>query len=87
ISFKLKDVLYVPKATHNLVSISRLDREGGGTHIQNGTMRLYSKDGKQFAQAELTKGLYVLTARATVHPYAFANVAEDRTPRTWIDWH
>jgi hypothetical protein len=37
ISFKLKDVLYVPKATHNLVSISCLDREGGGTHIQNGT--------------------------------------------------
>jgi hypothetical protein len=42
----------------------------------------------QFVQAKLTKGLvYVLTARATVHLHTFANVAEDRTPHKWIDWH
>jgi hypothetical protein len=88
ISFKLKDVLYVPKATHNLVSISRLDKEGGRADIKDGTLNMYSRSGSEFARATLKKGLYVLNARAKLHPLASANMARDQSESNqWIDWH
>ena len=88
ISFKLKDVLYVPNATHNLISISRLDQEGGHAEIKNGTLNMYSKGGKQLARATLKKGLYALNARAKLYPLANINIARVQTePNQWEDWH
>ncbi|OAX30967.1 hypothetical protein K503DRAFT_704528 [Rhizopogon vinicolor AM-OR11-026] len=41
IHFKLKNVLYVPHATNNLVSLSHLDKEGGHTTIGDGKWPLH----------------------------------------------
>jgi hypothetical protein len=89
VSFKLKDVFYVPKVSHNLISVSRLDQEGGHVDLKDGMMKLFSKDGRQFAQACLQKGLYVLNARAKLQPLTETNVnvAQDNKGNSWAEWH
>ena len=89
INFKLTDVLYVPKATHNLVSMSRLDRDGGHAEVKNGLMNLFSKAGTQFAQAQLQRGLYILNARAKLHLLSNACITHHSgsVRTTWADWH
>ncbi|KAJ8580846.1 hypothetical protein M405DRAFT_710985, partial [Rhizopogon salebrosus TDB-379] len=87
ISFKLRDVLYVPDASHNLVSISQLDREGRQASICNGELKLYSKSGAQFAHAKMEKGLYILSARARLFPSSIANIAQHTSTRMWKEWH
>ncbi|KAJ8591963.1 hypothetical protein M405DRAFT_718735, partial [Rhizopogon salebrosus TDB-379] len=54
----LKNVLYVLHATNNLVSISRLDKEGGHARMGNGEISLISKEGCEFAKGLLKRGLY-----------------------------
>ena len=87
VHFKLKDVLYVPRATNNLVSLSRLDKEGGHAKLGDGKMTLISKDGYQFAEAALRRGLYILNTRAKLHPIATAKHVQDRTTGGWSEWH
>jgi len=87
VHFTLKNVLYVPHATNNLVSLSRLDKEGGHTKIGKGEISLFHKDGYQFAKGSLKKGLYVLNARAKLHPLANINAVRDQKSESWTDLH
>ena len=36
----LKDVLFVPSLQRNLISVSRLDKDGYGCHFENGKCEL-----------------------------------------------
>jgi hypothetical protein len=67
ISFKLRDVLYVPDASHNLVSISRLDCEGGHASICNGELKLYSKNGAQFAHTKMEEWNVILPKAQSIN--------------------
>lgn len=87
ISFTLKNVLHVPHASHNLVSISRLDKDGGHAHIKNGMLNLFSKDGKQFAQAKMERGLYIMNSRAKLHQTLNCANSDMAHTATWEDWH
>jgi hypothetical protein len=42
---KFWNVLYVPRASNNLISISKLDREGGGAQMKDGSVTLHIKGG------------------------------------------
>ncbi|KAG1788967.1 uncharacterized protein HD556DRAFT_1198707, partial [Suillus plorans] len=55
---KLRNVLYVPSATNNLVPITRLDREGGHAIMGNGGVTLKAPGGRIIAKGELQNGLY-----------------------------
>ncbi|KAJ8585689.1 hypothetical protein M405DRAFT_720660, partial [Rhizopogon salebrosus TDB-379] len=83
----LKNVLHVPRASNNLLSISRLDRDGGCTRMGQGQITLISREGREFARAKLQKGLYVLNTRAKLHPKPKANVAREEIKDGWIGWH
>jgi hypothetical protein len=87
IHFKLKEVLYVPHATSNLVSLSHLDQEGGHAKIGDGRITLSSSNGYQFAEAVLCKGLYLLNSRAELHPIATTKYVQDRPQDRWLEWH
>jgi len=87
IQFKLKNVLYVPHATNNLVSLSCLDKEGGHATIGDGKMTLTSKEGYHFANAELRNRLYLLNTRVILHPITTATHVQDRTTDGWLQWH
>jgi hypothetical protein len=87
INFKLRDVLYVPDASHNLVSISQLDHEHGHANICNGELKLYLKSGAQFAHMKMEKGLYILSAQARLFPSSIANIAQHAPTRMWKEWH
>lgn len=59
ITCKLKNVLYVPRASNNLVSITRLDREGGHAIMGKGKATLKVRGGRTIAEGKLYNGLYL----------------------------
>ncbi|KAG1784354.1 uncharacterized protein HD556DRAFT_1201974, partial [Suillus plorans] len=60
VTCKLKNVLYVPRASNNLVSITCLDREGGHAIMKKGKVTLKVRGKRTIAEGKLYNGLYLL---------------------------
>ena len=78
----LKDTLLVPSLVDNLISISKLDKEGHEI-IKDGELRVW-KDGEVKAEGVLKKGLYVLTTLRSTD-----GVVKEKAVRveTLAKWH
>ncbi|KAG1891606.1 uncharacterized protein F5891DRAFT_964321, partial [Suillus fuscotomentosus] len=87
ITCKLKNVLYVPRASNNLVSITRLDREGGHAIMGKGKATLKVRGGRTIAEGKLYNGLYLLESRAKIQSVTKVNIAREEQPRDWLTWH
>ncbi|KAG1865737.1 hypothetical protein C8R48DRAFT_797555, partial [Suillus tomentosus] len=87
ITCKLKNVLYVPRASNNLVSITRLDREGGHAIMGKGKATLKVRGGRTIAEGKLYNGLYLLESRAKIQSVTKVNTAREEQPRDWLTWH
>jgi len=77
----LGDVYYVPSAVHSILSLTRLDRDGGSFASGHGQTKLYSKDGTLFAISTIQDGIYMMKVRQH-EPPAYTYQA-----CTWNEWH
>jgi len=77
----LGDVYYVPSAVHNILSLTRLDRDGGSFTSGHGQTKLYSKDGTLFAISTIQDGIYMMKVRKHELP------AYTYQACTWNEWH
>ncbi|KAG2121275.1 hypothetical protein DEU56DRAFT_746773, partial [Suillus clintonianus] len=87
VTCKLKNVLYVPRASNNLLSIMRLDREGGHAIMGNGVVTLKVRGGCTIAKGKLQNGLYLLNSWAKLHPITKIYTTRDEKPVDWLTWH
>ena len=69
----LKDVLFVPSLQRNLISVSRLDKDGFGCHFANGKCELWFHN-NCIGDALLHNKLYLLSMCDKVHSVYDANV-------------
>ena len=74
----LRDVLFVPSLQRNLISVSRLDKDGYGCHFKNGKCKLWY-DNNCVGDAFLHNELYLLSMRDKVHSVYDANRKRKRT--------
>ena len=85
ITITLRDTLYAPKAVNNLLSLSRLDEEGGTAHINDGQIILSDKNHHIIAIGKCVRRLYVLDARTKDKTNELSNTAQQRL--TWDTLH
>ncbi|GBE84071.1 hypothetical protein SCP_0600490 [Sparassis crispa] len=87
-TFCLKDVLYAPKATNNLVSLTRLDEAGGHFDGGDGGITLRESGGHAIAEGRKIGRLYLLYMRAKIATpmNERANVAHEDND-SWESWH
>ena len=85
-TLRLTQVLYVPKARQNLISVRQIDSAGSRITCDSGQMFLRDSKNKPLAVAILRDGLYYLD-RQTVFQNE-ANVAITiKHAWTWEEWH
>jgi hypothetical protein len=80
ITHRLKDTLFSPRATNNLICISRLDDAASFKH---GKVRFFRKDGKILAGGEKTRRLYLMKAAGRVALVEQSNAASEASIITW----
>ncbi|GBE90191.1 hypothetical protein SCP_1900400 [Sparassis crispa] len=87
-TFCLKDVLYAPKATNNLVSLTRLDEVGGHFDGGDGGIMLRESGGHAIAEGRKIGRLYLLDMRAKIATpmNEHMNVAHEDND-SWESWH
>jgi len=85
ITIVIRDVLYVPQAPNNLLSISHLDESGGRADICNGRIHLYDKNKLLIAVGQKVERMYLLYVTAKKHTEHTAISTE--TANTWQSWH
>ena len=69
----LRDVLFVPSLQRNLISVSRLDKDGYGCHFENDKCELWY-DNNCVGDAFLHNELYLLSMRDKVNSVYDVNV-------------
>jgi hypothetical protein len=84
---KFKNVLYVPSASNNLISITRLDKEGGKALMGDGKVTLSVKGGRTIVKGHMTKGLYKLDTQAQLYPKTQVQTVRERLKTDWMTWH
>ena len=77
IKAKLRNVLYVPSASNNLISITRLDKEGGNAHMRNGQVTLSIKGGHAIVKGCMANGLYKLDTQAQMYSKTRIQIAQE----------
>ena len=83
---RLSDVLYVPDARENLLSLGRIDAAGGRTMCANQTIYIYNPQHQLIATGHLRDHLYYLQGR--IDRPDLTHVAKTiNHPCTWADWH
>ena len=82
----LKNVLYVPDAEDNLLSISCIDKEGGQIQFAQGQAFLLDKNNCLVAKANLNNQLYILNFYRKAERSKQANVTHLQ-PNSWNEWH
>lgn len=89
IPITLKDVIYLPTAVNSLLSIAKIDKGGGSAEYRNGEVILRSKNNTVMGKGKLSKGIYLLDAKAVRHPgmTEYANFATHARALTWDEWH
>src|ERR1700733_6836855 len=85
----LRDVIYCPDATQNLMSISKLDIAGGYALYKGGQVTLYAPDNSVIAIGSLRGKLYYLNVRTQQKPKPreTAHFATHKRPLTLDEWH
>ncbi|KAG1793245.1 uncharacterized protein HD556DRAFT_1210438, partial [Suillus plorans] len=81
------NVLYVLSASNNLISITRLDKEGGNALMGDGKVTLSVKGGRTIVKGHMTNGLYKLDTRAQINPKTRVQTAQERLKTDWMTWH
>jgi hypothetical protein len=81
----LRDTLYAPKAVNNLLSLSRLDEEGGKARIDGGRIILMNKYRHIIAVGKRIKRLYILDAQTKKQTNELTNIAKEKL--TWDVLH
>ncbi|KZV89461.1 hypothetical protein EXIGLDRAFT_585346, partial [Exidia glandulosa HHB12029] len=86
ITHMLQDVLHVPSAPNNLLSLSRFDSGGRKVEFSGGQCRLYASDGQLLATASKFGNLYKLNTCVADSPVA---TVLQVTPEahSWDEWH
>src|SRR6267154_2675830 len=77
IKVKLRNVLYVPSTSNNLISITRLDKEGGNAHMENGRVILSIKGGCTIVKGRMANGLYKLDTQAQMYSKTRIQIAQE----------
>ena len=87
IKVHLMDMLYVPKARENIISLGRIDSIGGRAICGNGKIQIYDQHRRIIAIRTKKLNLYYLDA-STKHVPDQANIAiKMKTKYTWAEWH
>ena len=81
----LRDVLHVPNAENNLVSIGRIDASGNRMVFGEGNCQIMHK-GHVVGEGKLTRNLYLLRAKAQEWSER-AMVAKEGENESWDEWH
>ena len=81
----LRNMLYVPQAPNNLLSISCLDESGRHAIMGNGHIQLYNKNKTLIATGKKVERMYLL--QVTVQPAAERSILLKERENTWQDWH
>ncbi|KAG2337023.1 hypothetical protein BDR05DRAFT_895885, partial [Suillus weaverae] len=84
---KFTNVLYVPSASNNLISITRLDKEGGKVLMGEGKVTLSVRGGRTIVKGHMTNGLYKLDMWAQFYPKSCVQTAQERLKTDWMMWH
>ena len=85
IKCKLNDVLYVPKLSYNLLSVSKVTESGKTISFSNDGSQITGKNQKLIATAAKIGNLYHLNCHTSSHNI---NAAEDRNQETKENvWH
>ena len=83
---KLQDVIYVPDARHNLISLRRWENENRPYHTQKGILTLYSSQGNAAIQGErVYNNLYWLRFQTNADTNELPEHAFPTLP--WKEWH
>jgi len=83
-NLKLHNVLYVPDARDNLLSLAKLDDAGGRTQFGNNKCILINANNEVIAEGTRSGGLYLLNLYRKREQIYFTNTT---TPQTWESWH
>jgi hypothetical protein len=80
---KLKDVLYVPKLSFNLLSVPAATKAGKIVNFSEAGCEIFDEKKKLVATATKEKSLYYLNC-CSPHPHM--NSAEEKEPKEFV-WH
>ncbi|KAG2157037.1 hypothetical protein DEU56DRAFT_703482, partial [Suillus clintonianus] len=81
------NVLYVPRASNNLISISKLDREGGGAQMKDSSVTLHIRGGQTIVKGKLINRLYKLDTRTQLYPKTCVQTVQENLEKYWLLWH
>ena len=82
----LKDVIYSPTSLNCLLSIRRIDANGGSATFKNGNVFIKGRNGNTIFEGKVHNRLYLLNARAN-QAKERANFAMHKRALTWDEWH
>ena len=80
----LHEVLHVPDARENILSLPRIDVASGRATFENGQINIYDASNKKIMTGTLRNQLYYL--EASVKLLKQVRIAMTHT-RTWAEWH
>lgn len=74
VKVKLSDVLFLPRASRNIVSVSAIDQKGGKIYFQDGRAWVKDRTGRAIAKAALENGVYALDMKAKISEASVADL-------------
>ena len=86
-SFKLMNVLHVPKKKYCLISGAKIDQAGGGISYENGSCKFWNSKGKISATGKLIGNLYRMNIRAQLGHVPEVNLATRTSELSWHEAH
>ena len=87
VTTRLHDVLHIPEAHENLLSLGRIDGVGGSSICTNGILKVHDQNGQLIAQGKRRNNLYFLDAH-TKCAIEHTNIAiKLKRSYTWEQWH
>lgn len=82
-SFKLMNVLYVPKTKYCLITGPKIDQAGGGITYENGSCKFWNAKGKISVTGKLIGNLYRMNVRTQVGHIPEINLAIRTSELSW----
>ena len=86
LTHRLLNVLHVPEALNELVSVGRFIESGGSVTFQNGKCKLHSPDKKLVGTGEAVGKLFRLDAKVRMPSNEKSNLAKSKK-LSWTSWH
>ena len=83
----LHNMLHVPEACENLLSLGHIDGVGGSSICTNGILKVHDRNGQLIVQGKWCNNLYYLDTH-TKHVIEYTNVAiKLKRSYSWEQWH